>query len=164
MKTYLNREEINGINTLLALTDEADTIANEWDKRGNLTFTERKYLRTANTMLRKTIKEIFDRIDTAMKQKITRTASEWRVCCLPKDSLESYQKRIEAENTETGVWCRNDAFDGLAEMALIGCCAPCIVPPDSRETCICRKSFLELGVPAYDERPEEGVCPYEQSK
>ena len=161
MKNYLNRQEQNDMMTMLTLAGHCEDIVDGWDGRGNLAAPERKDLRTAKTLIMKAAKSIMKRLDIVQKQKLLRTADEWQVMCVPKDSAGQYRKRIEEDNKDLGIWCSEEALGGMAEMALIGSCCPCVKEEGERESCMCRQAFAELGIPPFTDSPADGICPYD---
>ena len=162
MKKYLNREETNDILLLLDMGGRIRDMAEGWQKRGNLPAKEAGKLKAAATHIEKVGELILSCLPMDMLIKIRRSALRYQMVLVekPKSKLAEELRRIQ--DREEKVDCNVDALEGLAEMALLSCCAPCMrKTPEEKLSCPGRDIFFGLGIPMCDENAPEGVCPWD---
>lgn len=160
MKTYLNSNQRKQFCQLAAMQGAVEEIISEWGAHDGLTFEERKYLRSAATMVKKSLRLIASRLAAEEGKRLLRTADATQCVCIPKESAEQFRRRIENEMRTDGVWVNQDAFDAIVEMALCRGCSPCLMQ-SNKEACPLWAAMMELDVPVYDSKPGEGGCPWE---
>lgn len=158
MKQYLNRQECCDWICLCAMFDFLSRMVETWD--GNLDREEQKKLKTASTLVRQTATHIVDRLGLETAIKLKRSADNWEMKMLPRETSAQYRERVEREMKEEGVWCSTELLSLLAEKSLLQCCCPCKEPEEERGDCPLRTAFQGLGIPVFDENPKHGVCPY----
>lgn len=160
VKQYLNRAEREGMLKLACATKMAGQIVTDWAAHNNLTSDEGKWLKLGRTYINKAQEAIIKRLGAEEASKLLRLAAEMEYVLRTKETDAEYQRRVEKEYSNQGVFVTGGALDSLAEMALTAC-SQCKYSAEEKANCPGRKAFIELDIPVFDSSPPEGVCPYE---
>ena len=158
MKKYLNRQECSDWICLCAMYDFISRMAEDWGD--NLDKPERKDLKTASTLIRKSVAHIVERLGVETAIKLKRSADTYQMMMVPRQKSAQFRRDVEQQMKTEGVWCSEELLCLLAEKSLLQCCSPCKEPEEERKECPLRHAFVGLDIPVFDENPGDGICPY----
>lgn len=165
MKTYLNRQETSDLILLMEIGARARDFADGWKSRDMITSKEAGAIRQAATLIGNVSEVILNRQPLDMLLKLRKSADAYRLDLVKKPMTAREEAEYQKSTEERVIPCRVDMLDGLAEMALISCCSPCMRgTEEERLSCPGRDVFFGLGIPMFDENAPKGVCPWEVRK
>lgn len=145
MKKYLNKQERVCILFLTNLLDRVENMIEDWDKRGNLTKKERKYLKTSVTFGIKALESILYRQDRGVVANLQKEKDKSAIHLDMRHSLEVIAKKKSADLEAS--YNENKEYFKLVELILDTNCKGCRKP---FEECEFFKEFEEQCVPYAD--------------
>jgi len=153
-KQYLNRQEKNQALTIAAFIGYLDEQAEEWAKAGRSKESV-KYLRMAKSFANKSLDSLFEGLDQAEKDRLVLELRKMDVAVKYKDeAIREYKRMLELDSV-TPIQTE-DLLDICGQAIEI--CKVCDYVPT---TCRLRQLLIKYDVPALNEDPESGGCPYQ---
>lgn len=148
LKTYLSQSERKDMiyyTSFLGFLD--NKFIQGWCKRDSvLTKDEKKYARTAVSLLDKVMLGLFDRLGTDFVKRLVSDIKDSDIFIMPK--LTAKEKKAEFLKEDGIIVCQLDDIYGLAEIALLKC-NNCV--GSNYTSCKLRGYLMDINIPVYNE-------------
>jgi hypothetical protein len=133
MRDYLNSQEKSQLMVLMSIlqmvegkrnegTDgpKIETMLQDWSKRGNMTKFEHKNLKTAETLFRKFVDSVYDRLSSKEQSVIDKKIKKFDFKLIDDYTLKQIDRDI-ADKVANAVVPRQQFYDWCAEIMAVKC-------------------------------------------